>query len=654
MRVSATTRRERRRPVVTGDHLLAPDRRPVPVPTDEASPDSNVVPVWLAVFVLAAAVLGGVVYQQVWVDAGGEVTRLVPASTPAFITIPRPFEQLARARELDRFADPAAIEHVAQTAGPFADGAAGSMAGVPLSVLRRLLTSADALRVVTQASPGGTSVLLFFEITSERERRVLKGQLASVLTTTGRTMGHPIESFRADGGPLPWTDDALRTRLVELEPHIVLGFGTVEGVEDLIQARVTGRSQPIARRDGFDARAEQAGEPLWAALDPAWVADLARPLVDRAIGDPVGFRLSVVERVRAVTVTDAFDDREERLSLQLQTREGALTESARPALRGSAHTLLRSLPLVPSVAFSVSLESPGAGLAAMTSLLPRAAAMLVDAEAPGERSLVARFTAVMASVEAANLERAFAGQAVWVIPQSESPDPNWLFAVELVDSAVAEGVIESMVAAALGPDWRFGTIFGEGSAWHVAEPDDGDDGAVAEARLVWRVLDGIVVFAPSVPAIEAVAGWGRDGAPPLVAVERALRPLPPRPTVVALGDLASLNAVGPPGIEVVTARLRPDFLTAASVELSRDAIRIVSNLGAFTALGAFAGTARTDLDAAGGAELPEGCAGAMQVLCRSRPLAFLCEPFAPGRRALLADACARSRPMPLPGPPQPE
>lgn len=614
------------------------------MPTDEPNPVSAGFVAWLAVFVLVAAALGGVVYQQVWVDSGGEVTRLVPASTPAFATIPRPFEQLTRARELERFADPAELEHIAQTAGPFADGAAGSFAGVPLSVLRRLLVSADALRIATQASPGGTSVLLFFEITSQRERRVLQGQLASLLVTTGRTMGHPIESFRGDRGPIPWADEGRRTRLVELDPHIVLGFGSADGLEDVIAARVTGRSQPIARREGFDVDAEQAGEPLWAAFDPAWVADIARPLVDLAISDPVGFRLSVVERVRAVVLTDTFEDGEERLAVRLDTRGGALTESLRPALRGSTHTLLRSLPLVPRLAVSVSLESPGAGLAAMIRILPRAAAMLVDAEGPGERSFIARFTAVMATVEATNLERAFRGEAVWALPALGMEGPEWLLAVEVADSAVAEGVIESMVAAALGPDWRFGTVFGEGSAWHIAEPDDGGVGPASQRRLVWRVFDGLAIFAPSVVAIEAVAGWSRDGAPPLASLERALRPLPPRPTVVVVGDVATLNAAGPKGIELVTSKLRPDFLAAASADLAPDALRLVTNIGAFTALGAFAATERAALDTLVGAELPPECAAAMQMLCRSRPLAFLCEPFATGRRARLADACARRSP----------
>jgi hypothetical protein len=651
MTVRTRPRAAPRRPVVTGDHLLAPDRRPVPLPTDEPNAPSTAFAVWLAVFVLVAAVLGGVVYQQVWVDSGGEVTRLVPASTPAFATIPRPFEQLARARELERFADPAVMEHIAQTAGPFADGGGGSFAGVPLSVLRRLLISADALRIVTQASPGGTSVLLFFEITSQRERRVLQGQLAPLLVTTGRTMGHPIESFRGDRGPIPWTDESRRTRLVELEPHLVLGFGTVDGVEDLIAARVTGRSQPIAKREGFDASAEQAGDPLWAALDPAWIADIARPLVDRAIGDPVGFRLSVVERVRAVVMTDTFEGGEEQLALRLDTREGALTESLRPALRGSTHTLLRGLPVTPRVAVSVSLESPGAGLAAITRILPRAAAMLVDAEAPGERSMVARYTAVMAAVEGASLERAFRGEAVWVLPAPELDGPEWLLAVEVADSALAEGVIESMVAAALGPDWRFGTVFGEGSAWHIAEPDDGDEGAVSARRLVWRVFDGLAIFAPSVVAIEAVSGWSRDGAPPLAALERALRPLPPRPTVIVLGDVTALNAVGPKGIEFVTSKLRSDFLAAASLDLRPDELRLVSNIGAFTAIGAFVATERAALDTFVGAELPSECASAMQWLCRSRPLAFLCEPFAASRRARLADACARRLPAAKPDAP---
>jgi hypothetical protein len=640
---SGKPRSPRARPAATGDHLLAPDRPPVPVPSDEAAVGSGSLATWLAVFVLVAAVVGGVVYQQHWVDAGGEVARLVPASTPAYVAIPLPAEQLARARALERFADPAALERDAQTAGPLAEGVAGTVAGVPFDVLRRLWASADTLRVVTQPGTAGSAVLLFFEIANERDRRVLRHQLQSALATTGRVMGHAIESFVGDAQPLPWTDETQRTRLVELEPHIVLGFGSDEVLDDLIQARVTGRTQPIARRDGFDVDAESRGAPMWAALDPAWLADLARPLVDRVVVDPVAFRLSVVDRVRSLDFTDSFDGPDERVWARIQTRDGAFTEALRPALRGSGHALLRTLPAPPRVAVSLSLESAAAGLEALARLLPRVTDILIEDDAPDQRAIAARFSAMRAAAGTADLDRAFRGELVWFAPAAETGGPAWLFAVGVADSALAEGVIETMVAAALGPDWRFGTVFGGGSAWHIAELDDRAGVEGERPRLVWRVLDGVAIFAPSVAALESVEGWAREGAPSLAVVERAVRVLPPRPVLVILADTATLEAAGPPGTELVAARLRPDFLAAASLEVDADGLSVVSNIGALTALAALSATDSATLDVLGGAPLPDDCAAAVDILCRNRPLGFLCEPFASGRRARLADACAQAR-----------
>ncbi|MCB9728462.1 MAG: hypothetical protein H6744_04000 [Deltaproteobacteria bacterium] len=624
------------------DQLLAPDRRPVLLPSDEGGGPSPSLTVWLAVFVLAAAVIGGAVYQQLWVDVGGEVARLVPASAPVYVKMPSPFEQLERALALDRFAAPEELRHTAQTSGPLADGAVGALAGVPLPALRRLLVSADAVRLVTQPSPRGTSALLFFEIPGERERRVLRSQLAPLLATTGRTMGHPIESFLADGGPLPWTDDALRARLVELEPHIVLGFGPEDGVEELIQARVTGRSQPVARREGFDVESDEVPVPLRAALDPAWAADVARPLVERVVADPIGFRLSVVDRVGSIAISDDFVGSEERVSVRLTTRADAVTEAHRPALRGATHPLLRGLPARPRLAVGVSLASLDAGLGAMAELLPAAAALLADAEGPGERSLIARFASATSTAASSNLDRTMGGEVVLFLPADDPSPLAWRLAVSVDDSAAAEGVLESMVAAVLGPEWRYGTVFGEGAAWHVAERDHPPADAPTE-RVVWRVLDRVAVFAPDVAALESIAAWSRDGGAAIPVVERALRALPSRAPVVVLADVPTVARASPPGLDVVTSRLRQDFLFSAAVRLAPDTLELVTNTGAFTALAALAATDHGTLETLGASDLSPSCTGVLQWLCRTRPLAFLCEPFGPGNRARLAAACARAR-----------
>ena len=178
--------------------LLRPGSLPVVLPSDDRPAHHRGLATLIAVLVVNAGAALGVVHQEVWEDVGADVTRLLPASTPLFAYAPRPWSQLEVALGLDRWESRADLSHAAATRGLLADGQGGRVAGLPLSVTRKAVLAADAIRVATVPTAAGTALLLFFEIEDPWARSRVLSALGPYLESVDRVLGHDVQALAGD------------------------------------------------------------------------------------------------------------------------------------------------------------------------------------------------------------------------------------------------------------------------------------------------------------------------------------------------------------------------------------------------------------------------------------------------------------------------
>ncbi|MGM0578748.1 MAG: hypothetical protein ACQEXJ_23705 [Myxococcota bacterium] len=626
------------------DELFRRERGPVVLPSEEGQHRQRSLLTWVAVLIVVVGAAAGLVHHLLWQDVGREVTRLLPASAGTYSEAAEPWENLERAVSLDRWADPAALEHAHLTRGLLADGLGGRLAGVPLALLRRTLVASDRVRLTTVPTPEGTALLVFAQITDPWAHRRLVGRVAPHLETVDRVMGYAVQALRPHAGRLPWLEPPPPLRVVVMDDHVVVGFGPPEAVEDLIQARVTGRSQPLARHEGFrNARPDDDGPALWAWFDPATLADLGRSALEPLLADPLRFRTSIVEHVRAVSLESVLQAGSDLLDVRVHTRppgtDGAEDEASEaastPAFTGGAHTLIARLPFEPAAAVSLSVTRPGRALRVALDNLTALAEMLSLGGRP-ERFVEMRARLLAAGGDTV-VTRGLTGQVVLAAPRGGRPGP-WLLVVGVQDADRGAEALDALVRSALGPDFAYGTLYGGGAPVHLARPASGL-GPPAAPRLAWTIRGEVALVAPGPQALPEV-GAGVPSEVPAV-LGQATRALPDGAPLLAFATPSVLAGRGHPWLDAVLERLRPDFRVAVAAWGERDALVVRSNLGAWSFAAAVTSLERMALNTLVLSDLPPACLDAWRALCESQPDAFLCEPLEPGREDLVRRACDR-------------
>ncbi len=111
--------------------------------------------------------------------------------------------------------------------------------------------------------------------------------------------------------------------------------------------------------------------------------------------------------------------------------------------------------------------------------------------------------------------------------------------------------------------------------------------------------------------------------------------------MVLVADIAALDQGAPAWLRLMTDSLSDGFRVALGLHVDAGGLRVRSNVGVLTALGALAAADPATLDALVLADLPDRCRPAFSALCRASATAPLCGTFLPGRRQLVERACLR-------------
>ena len=101
-----------------------------------------------------------------------------------------------------------------------------------------------------------------------------------------------------------------------------------------------------------------------------------------------------------------------------------------------------------------------------------------------------------------------------------------------------------------------------------------------------------------------------------------------------------LPTLGPLG-EMLRRSLRPDFLFAASLSFQKGAVSLKSNLGLWSSIATLSTSDRKAIDALMLQSLRPECRKALNTLCEFHPRSEACQPFQPGRTALVTKTCDR-------------
>jgi hypothetical protein len=579
--------------------------------------------------VILSGIVAGALYHQFWQDASTEVARLMPASTRAYLVAKRPWETFRKVLELRRWRDASDLETRLQTSGVFAPGQDVRLYGIALESVWESLPAVDELHLASVPSPEGPTGLVMVQMADEAARGRLLADLDPLLTPVDRRLGYTIEELSQPAVLVPWSEPVVPIHATTLDRYLTLAYGPEAGLDDLLQAKVSGRSQSMRRR-GFEAQPPPGELALY--LDPGYLYELVGPRGSEA------HRAAIVELVRGVTGKAWLSGEEELLEISASLSSGAL-ERLRRALGAGDGRLLDLAPPDFDVAASIQIADPAAFFGELREL----ALSLSEAADPASpiRPLVELLrdglqptTGRLASGELAS---ALAGEllVVRLAPRGVEASPRWLALLEPADAVAAARALEDVLTGLLGPSFAYGAVEEpEQTLYLVRPPEVGAGGEL----LAFRARGGLLEIAPSVTLL-GLASRLSDGAKGARA--RLSRSLHARGAVYLVARPRLLGELGHPLLARLGEELSAEFRVAASIAVLSDQVELRANLGPWSLLLALAGTDRHTLDAMLLADLPPRCRDALAAMCASRPDAQVCQPLTPGRNALAAGACRR-------------
>ena len=617
-------------------------------------PSARSLSVWLAIVVIIGAAAGGFFYRQTWSEVSDDLTRLLPASSSFYLSIPSPWVQLTEAMALDRWENPEGLREKAELQGVLADGATGKVAGLPLAALRRALFSLQSVDIAAVPGPRGTSWLVFMAIPDPLASRNVRASLTPHLESVGRLLGYEVQRIRPDTRWLPWTESAEPMHFSFIDPWLVACLGPREALEDLIEARVAGLSQRLRGREGFNAVTIENASSLKAFIDPAFYQkmDDDKPSQDVTMVHTLLGELSTL--IQSVAIDDQLVRGDDMMQVEARIPRNAWLARLGKALAPPARAFIDAIP--EHATFSVGLSIREFDVLA-DLLRDTQAAQVVSLGPSGVSLAQLKVAGQLALDELGDTGLSAASEAlsgdvvVSSIELNGTPETRhrWILAVGVNDDDVADLFIDRLLVSVLPEGWIHGALYQEGKPTHHVvrySPLWSEDIALNEqfeTGFVWSVSNGIALFAPDEESLEQ---YLRAPPGPLTgrgarSRRRALRNTAASDPIFMTATMSALEELVPDHWRSILIQpLADDFQIGATVNLEGDRMRATLNTGLWSVLAALTATDRIGIDAVLLSDLSEECVRAYLALCETRPVGPICESFQPGRGALLRRICA--------------
>ncbi len=649
-----------------GQGVFETPRRPVELPSEGAARSVRRALLAVALAVLLGGVASGLLYHRFWKTVSHEVSWLLPASTQLYARIPRPWEALLRTTELPQWTDPPGLRRRLLRDGLLGDLAPLEIAGIPTQALVGLARQARELQVALVPSPEGYGLLLFVRLSGADAVRGASRALQVGMPVVDRHLGYAIHAARQPALRAPWGEPVLRLRYVEMPPFILLSLGPEAPLLDVLQAKVSGTSQPIRTREGFEPLPKlAAGAGASAFVDPGPVFEALQTLLGMERDPRAGedLRVAVARQVLGLTLKSELRRAGEALRVVARLRDPAALRALEPALGRAPRRLLGRAPADADLAAAVGVTSLAA--------IPKALSKLLGGEHPVTR---AARRALTPDIEGGSLT--FGRLGLWtdaaavglVIPAGSTADRSrWVVELALPPGPGAADAVARAAQRALGEPTAHGVIYDATAATQAAPPSqptapaaDGGPGGPHEAplhvladadrpariRLAWRRDGDIVDAAPSPAALQSFyAARRRHGtAAARGLVERATETLPPSSAAVVMAHPRLLRGVWQGAGDALVSRLAGSTRLAAALtaEPASGTVAASLNLGPLSLALAGVIATRRELDRAALPQLPDACLDALETLCAADPTSVPCEPWQPRRKALVTNACRRA------------
>jgi len=467
-----------------------------------------------------------------------------------------------------------------------------------------------------------------------------------------RLLGFDIYQVHVAPPWLPWTPMQSSVHATLMDERWVISVGPVEALEDLIEARVGGSSQPIRRRAGFDAlAADRDRSGFWAHVDEGVLYDNLAHLLGLTERLPLTLRAALVEAVDGVTLRNAISHGDDRLDMRLHLKPAAASRWSRTAAdapSSRSHSLLRRMPIDPQLAWSVSLDTPDQVMTLIRSVTSLNSQLGPD---PGAGPFPSGdvWSGLVAVVGELHARGELSGDALLAATEMAPGEAtahrgDWVAAVGLLSGDPAGSHSAEILELLARDGWTAGAVHSTVAPLHIARR--------GEESWYWRVSGGVLTASSSTRVLDLVGDWhpGPGSGGNERALGSSLRNIPTdAPVLVVLDparfgeplDSATTATALPEWNQILTADLRPEFRVAAAVDIQEDSVAIYANLGFWTTLSELAAAPVGTLDARTITALPSACREAYGVMCAERTTSPLCAAFLPGRSQVVARACAR-------------
>jgi len=593
----------------------------------------------MALAIIATMATLGLVYLALWAGAADDLTRLLPASTRAYAASPSPWAAMTRTLAMPIWQDRAKLQSQVLRDGYLAGERTGEIAGLPLESVREIMRNMDSVELALVPTAEGDSLLVFVELRDATQRKRVLARLAPLLETVDRRVGFRVDKLRRR----PWQGlvgaDIEPPRVVDMEPWLILSWGSPVGLEELLEARVEGRADALYRRDGFALRSSDSGD-LRLAVD----ASSAWRLFATEKEPPPG---GLIEYLDLLTVEARTEDANDILSLRAEITDRDLAATLTKGLRKGEHKLAAIAPADALFVLSATGDDLSALVEVMRGLVFR---LQRDFDPSAEAgALTSNLIAAAADLPAGGGEIALVG-----LP-SESPDA-FMTPLVLVRSNVPDALAERLATSLperFGDGFAHGEVLHQGAVLHLEVPHSADtappspdpepptappEATTPDVSLAWRVRKGVLEIAASVTTLDRFAASPLAlGETPRLAAAR--RGLPRAAAVMWIADRRVLARPSTPLLALLSERLRPDFNFGMTLDALDDHLAVRSNLGLWTLATAVASGSRKEIDTFALPGLDPRCREAYDAFCTLYPDAVPCRPFALGRLSRIEAVC---------------
>ena len=624
---------------------------PSPRKGESRLPSHRLILIEMAIAVLVVFTISGFLYLELWRGAAQDLTRILPEATITWTTTPPPRLAVDRVAALDRWRTPVTSDSGGGRTGFLESAAGAEIFGLPLEQIRQLYRSADTISFAVVPTDQGPTSMVFAEVRDLLARKRVTARLAPFLEPVGRHVGFRIDAAHRS----PWLRfagvdrDALR--VVSVDPYLVFSWGPVEGLEELLDARVGGESDPLRTRLGFmSTRGAVGGDnALDAFLDPAAVWSLLATPSDTA--DEPGPRL--IDDLDLVTATARLVPTDEVLDVRALVHDPDDADRLGLSLVNRRHELIELAPSDAPWVVSLITERPLATLSAVRELILR-----VGRDLGGPGSDLRGLADALSSIEIESIVRldwevaaAFSGEVAFMhLPPAPGVDAggkdaggDWAIVARLERPRVVEQALERLLPFILGDRWAYGQVMVDGRPLHVVRPADaGEEGAApAPDALAWRIDGPLLELAPRGELLDRLRLFRQSGRTygDTGLAQRALAALPDDSAAVVVLRPDALAGPMTPLLDVVASRLAPDFRIAVTLRAELPWLRLSSNFGPWTVAAVVASATRDEVNSFTLPGLDPACREAHIAMCRIYPDAVPCQPLSVGRSAHIQRAC---------------